>query len=94
MSGDRQKFREVDPSIIGKVRFGDGSAVDIQGKGSILFQGTSGDQWLLNDVYFIPKLRANLISLGQLTEIGHRVVMDEDEITVSEKNPPRLIMSV
>jgi hypothetical protein len=49
---------------------------------------------LLNDVYFIPKLRANLISLGQLTEIGHRVVMDEDEITVSEKNPPRLIMSV
>jgi hypothetical protein len=29
MSGDRQKFREVDPSIIGKVRFGDGSAVDI-----------------------------------------------------------------
>lgn len=92
MTRDRPKFKEIDQTVTGKVRFGDGSAVEIQGKGSILFQGGTGDQWLLNDVYFIPKLKANLISLGQLTEIGHRVVMDEDEITVTEKFPPRLIM--
>ena len=49
---------------------------------------------MLRNVYFIPKLRANLISLGKLTEIGHRVVMDDDEIAISKKNPPRLIMCV
>jgi hypothetical protein len=49
---------------------------------------------VLRNIYFIPKLRANLISLGKLTKIGHRVVMDDDEIIVSEKNPPRLIMCV
>jgi hypothetical protein len=53
------------------MRFGDGSTVEIQGKGTIAFQGRTRDQWVLRDVYFIPKLRANLISLGQLTEIGH-----------------------
>lgn len=42
---------------------------------------------MLDHVYYIPKLRTNLISLGQLTEIGHRIVMDDDEITVSEKKP-------
>ena len=94
MTGDRNKFKEIDPSFTGKVRFGDGSAVEIQGIGSIVFQGKTGDQWVLRNVYFIPKLRANLISLGKLTEIGHRVVMDDDEIIVSEKNPPRWIMCV
>jgi len=94
MTGDRNKFKEIDPSFTGKVRFGDGSAVEIQGIGSIVFQGKTGDQWVLRNVYFIPKLRANLISLGKLTEIGHRVVMDDDEIAISKKNPPRLIMCV
>lgn len=94
MSGDRQKFRDIDSSVTGMVRFGDGSGIDIQGIGSIVFQGSSGDQWVLDGVYFIPKLRTNLICLGQLTEIGYRVVLDDDYLTVSEKNPHRLIMCV
>lgn len=49
---------------------------------------------MLDHVYYIPKLRTNLISLGQLTEIGYWIVMDDDEIIVSEKNPHRLIMCV
>ena len=64
------------------------------GKGSILFQGRTGDQWLLHDVYFIPKLKSNLISLGQLTKIQHRIVMDDNEVVVSEKDRSRLIMRV
>jgi len=94
MTGDLQKFRSIDMSVSGKVRFGDGSTVEIQGKGSILFQGNSGDQWILNDVYYIPKLKSNLVSLGQLTEIGHRVVMDDDVLEVTEKNSLRMIMNV
>ena len=94
MTGEHHKFRSIDNSVSGKVRFGDGSAVEIHGRGSILFQGPSGDQWLLNDVYFIPKLKSNLVSLGQLTEIGHRVVMDDDLIEVIEKSTMRMIMRV
>lgn len=94
MTGDRLKFRDIDQAVFGKVRFGDGSSVEIMGKGSILFQGKTGDQWLLRDVYFIPKLKSNLISFRKLTEIGHRNVMDDDEIVVSEKDPCRLIMRV
>jgi hypothetical protein len=94
MTGDHQKFRELDQTSTGKVRFADGSLVEIEGKGSILFQGRTGDQWVLRDVYYIPKLKSNLISLGQLTEIGHQVVMDDDVLEVSEKNPRSLIMKV
>ncbi|CAD6255874.1 unnamed protein product [Miscanthus lutarioriparius] len=80
MTGDRAKFRDIDSTVSGKVTFGDGSTVDIHGRGSILFQGVSRDQWVLYDVYYIPKLKSNLVSLGQLTEIGHRVLMDDDLI--------------
>jgi len=46
------------------------------------------------EVFFIPKLRSNLISLGQLTETRHRIVLDDDVLEVSEKNPFKLIMKV
>jgi len=94
MTGDRQKFKDLDSNITGKVRFGDDSTVEIEGMGTILFQGQSGDQWVLSEVYFIPKLHSNLISLGQLTEVGHKVELDDDLLEVSEKNPRRLIMKV
>lgn len=76
------------------MKFGDGSTVQINGKGSILFTCRNGDQWLLQNVYYIPSLRSNLVSLGQLTETGYRVIMDEDVLEVFVKNPLRLIMKV
>jgi len=94
MTGDREKFQELDEAVTGKVRFGDGSTVQIEGKGSVLFECKNGDQWQLHDVYFIPKLCSNLVSLGQLTEIGYRVVLDGDELEVFDKMSMRLIMKV
>jgi len=94
MTGDKQKFRDMDSTVGGKVTFGDGSTIEIQSRGSILFQGVLGDQWILNDVYYIPKLKSSLVSLGQLTEVGYRIVMDDDLIEVAEKNPERIIIRV
>ena len=47
MTGDRTKFKELDEKLIVNVKFGDGSIVPIQGKGSILFQCKNDDQRLL-----------------------------------------------
>ncbi|KAH7866011.1 hypothetical protein Vadar_014222 [Vaccinium darrowii] len=94
MSGDREKFQELDEAITGKVRFGDGSTVQIMGKGSILFECKNGDQWALKDVYYIPRLCSNLISLGQMTEVGYRVVLDGGKLEVLEKSTGQLLMKV
>ena len=64
MTGDAEKFKMLDETITRKVRFDDGSAVEIQGKGTILFKCKNGDQWLLSEVYYIPKLCSNLASLS------------------------------
>jgi hypothetical protein len=94
MTGGLHKFKDIDSNVSGKVTFGDGSIVEIQGRGTILFQGLSSSQWALHDVYYIPKLKSNLVSLGQLIEIGYRILMDDDLIEVTEKYSERMIMKV
>ena len=64
----RFSFSELDSGIRGTVKFGDGSVVEIEERDTILFIGKGGEHCKLTDVYFIPRLKANLVSLGQLDE--------------------------
>lgn len=86
MTGNRNFFKTLDETITGKVRFGDDSRIDIKGKGSILFRNEGGDHKTLADVYYIPKLRSNIISLSQATESGCDVRMREDFLTLHDKH--------
>ncbi|XP_047309782.1 uncharacterized protein LOC124913230 [Impatiens glandulifera] len=94
MTGDKEKFFVLDEVVTRKVKFGDGSTIQICGKGFIMFECKNGDQWLLEGVFFIPSLTSYLVSLRQLTETGHRVVMDKEELKVFAKNHSCLIMKV
>lgn len=75
MTGDKEKFQKLDQGVRGYVRFGDGSKVRIEGKGSIVFQCKTGQKRMLKEVYHIPSLCNNIISLGQLAEGGDKIVM-------------------
>jgi hypothetical protein len=70
MTGLTSTFTELDSGICGSMKFGDGSVVDIEGRGTILFMGNGGEHHRLSGVYLIPQLKANIVSLGQLDEGG------------------------
>lgn len=70
MTGRRELFSELDIGTTGVVKLGDGSEVQIEGKGTIVFECRNGDHLTLQQVYYIPRLRSNIISLGQMDEIG------------------------
>lgn len=93
MTGQRGKFKELDESVTGKVKFGDGSMVHIKGKGVVSFKCKNGEEKTLNEVYYIPTLCNNIISLGQLSEAGNKVVMEGDYLWVYEEQG-RLLMKV
>lgn len=86
MTGHCEKFSELNESVTGQVRFGDGSTVKIDGKGTITLKCKNGDEHMLREVYFIPMLCNNIISLIQLSEDGNRVVMHSDFLWVYEEN--------
>ncbi|GKD15447.1 zinc finger, CCHC-type containing protein [Tanacetum coccineum] len=93
MTGTKSHFRDIDESITGRVRFGDGSYVEIKGRGSILLGCKNNEQKIVSDIYYIPNLRSNILSLGQLTEIGCKIIMDGNKLTLYDKNK-KLLMKV
>lgn len=76
MTGRREALASLDASVRGTVCFGDGSLVDIEGIGSVVLQTRKKGHKVLTKVYYIPKLKSNIVSLGQLEEGGCRVVLE------------------
>lgn len=65
--------------------------IDIKGKGTISFIDMNGDSRKMTDVYFIPDLRSNIISLGQATEAGCDIRMKGEELTMRDKHGKLLV---
>ena len=57
----------------------------MKGRGSLLLKCKDGNDGLLQEVYFILDLRSTIISRGQLSEEGNKVVMYGDYLTVYDK---------
>ena len=102
MTGSRGAFSELDTGIISTVRFGDGSVIKIEGRGTILFACKNVEHRTLANAYFIPRLTTNIISVGQLDEVGFQVLVkggvmricDEERrlLTKVHRSPSRLYM--
>jgi len=82
MTGRREFFSELDSNVRGSVKFGDASAVEIKGAGSVIFVAKNGEHRLLTGVYYIPALRNSIISLGQLDENGSRVEIKDGVLRI------------
>nr|GEW56961.1 zinc finger, CCHC-type [Tanacetum cinerariifolium] len=91
MTGTKSHFRDIDKSVTGHVPFEDGSYVQIKGRGSILLGCKNNEQKIVSDIYYIPNLKSNILSLGQLTEIGCKIIMDGNKLTLYDKNKKLLI---
>lgn len=93
MTGDKTKFSKLDEGVTGEVKFGDGSTVCIKGKGSVSFMCKTGEEKVFTDVFYIPTLCNNIISLGQMSEEGNKVVLDGEFLWVYGGDG-RLLMKV
>jgi len=67
MTGNKNWFIELDESFNHTVCLGNNTAMPVHGKGSIRFQ-IQGITQIVSDIYFVPDLTNNLLSIGQLQE--------------------------
>ena len=91
MTGDRRYFDRLDEKITGKVRFGDDSRVDIKGKCTISFIDLNGISRTMTDVYYIPDLKSNIVSLGQATESGCDIRLKGEHLTMCDHHGKLLV---
>lgn len=85
MSGEKAYFTDLDLTVHGKVRFGDGSVIDICGRGSVLFKCKNEEHLILSGVYYIPRLKSNIVSLGQLEESENKIVIEGGFLRIYDK---------
>lgn len=85
MTGQISSFQELDEGVTSLVEFGDGSIVEIKGKGSVAFKCKIGEDIVFNEVYFIPTLYSNIISLGKLSENGNKEVLNGSFLWIYDK---------
>jgi hypothetical protein len=86
MTGCRAAFSELDEKHGGSVRFGDGSQVQIRGRGTVLFRCKNSEHRALTEVYYIPELRSSIISLGQLDEHGAEVLIRQGVLRIKDQD--------
>uniref|UniRef100_A0A803LIT3 Retrovirus-related Pol polyprotein from transposon TNT 1-94-like beta-barrel domain-containing protein n=1 Tax=Chenopodium quinoa TaxID=63459 RepID=A0A803LIT3_CHEQI len=73
----KEIFQNFKSGKFGMLYLVDDEPLDIMGKEDVMIKTSSGSSWKLKDVRYIPKLRKNLISMGQLDSSDFRTMFGE-----------------
>jgi hypothetical protein len=71
MTGHKHLFAEM-TELAGTVFFGDAFKVEDKRKGNVKFLQKNGKLGMVEDVYYIPEIKNNILSMGQLMEKGSK----------------------
>jgi len=75
MTGKKYWFAELDNSLNRKIRFADNSMVSTAGIGKVLIHRKDGKKASITDVLYVPNMKRNLISIGELLQKGYTMKM-------------------
>lgn len=77
---------ELDERFFQSVKLGNGTRMRIEGKGSVLLK-VDGHTQVVPDVFYVPQLKNNLLSIGQLQEKGLAILFQQGKCSIyhSEK---------
>ena len=79
---DKDKFIEFYEAIKGNVTFAGHSKVSIKEKYMILIKLKDGSHQFIGDVYYIPTVKSNISSLGQLLKKKYEIKMKDRILTL------------
>jgi hypothetical protein len=92
MTGNKGLFEDLDTPVKAKIKLGNDNIVEVMGKRAINVITKNGKKNIL-DVYFVPGLKYNLISVGQLTQKGYRVAFENNVCTILDIPRSKMVIA-
>lgn len=92
MCGDSSLFSEIEEGVKRIVRLGNHTQMKVMGKGSVRLS-IQGVSHLVQDVFYVPDLKNNLLSIGQLQEKGLAVLIKENQCKIYHPTKGLIIQS-
>ncbi|WJX11887.1 hypothetical protein P8452_02442 [Trifolium repens] len=86
MTGHRDWLLEFDEKFKSTVKFADNRIVPVDGKGKVMVHRQNGNHTFVTDVMYVPTMKHNLLSLGQLVEKGFELSTKDQFIEVHDPN--------
>lgn len=71
---------DFDDSKKSKVKRADNSSLQAEGTGNIVIQRSNEAKALIKDVLYVPGIKCNLLSVGELVEKGFSVVIKDEAL--------------
>lgn len=93
MTGFKRLFDELDESYKKSVKLGDDKEIHVEGKGRVVVQSSSNRQ-MLHDVYFIPQLSQNLLSIGQMMDNGYTIIFEGDNCRIVDAASNQIMSTI
>jgi len=85
MSENKKVFMDLDVSITSEVLTIDDKRLSVKGKNDMLVQTKKGEN-CISKVFYIHRLKHNLLSVGQLLLRGFHVHFNEDMCEIKDKH--------
>ncbi|RDX89297.1 hypothetical protein CR513_28992, partial [Mucuna pruriens] len=83
MTFDSDLFKELDISIVSKVKIRNGEHIAVKGKDTVTIESISSTK-LIKDVLFVPNISQILLSVGQLIQKGFKVIFESDQCLIKD----------
>jgi transposase InsO family protein len=93
MCGHKHLFKEMREVEDGHVSFGDASKIQVKGQGTVHYLQKGGTEGSIEDVYYVPDFKSNILSMGQLMEKGYSVFM-KNRVLQLKDNRGRLVARI
>ncbi|KAK8362671.1 hypothetical protein V6Z12_A03G116100 [Gossypium hirsutum] len=85
MCGHKQLFKKMRKVETRHVSFGNASKVEVKGQVTVCYLQKDGLVGSIQDMYYVPDLKSNILSMGQLMEKGYSVLMKDRVLHLKDK---------